>query len=43
MAEMHDTALRRGPVGCHDWAELENTARKKIKSNPELADGVETA
>lgn len=43
MAEMHDAALRRGAAGCHDWAELENTARKMIESSLEIADGVEAA
>ena len=43
MAEMHDPALRRGAVGCHDWAELENTARKMVESSLEIADGVEAA
>lgn len=23
MAEMHGAALRKGALGCHDWAELE--------------------
>ena len=37
-AELHDTALRRGASGCHDWAELEKTARKIIESSLKLAD-----
>ena len=37
---MHDTALRRGTSGCHDWAELEKTARKIVESSLKLADRV---
>lgn len=40
--EMHDAALRRGASGCHDWAELEKTARKMVESSLELADRVES-
>lgn len=43
MAEMHDAELRRGALGCHDWAELGKTDRKMVESSLELADGVETA
>lgn len=42
-AKLHDTALRRGASGCHDWAELEKTARKIVESSLELADRVESA
>lgn len=30
MAEMHDAELRRGALGCHDWAELGKTDRKMV-------------
>lgn len=43
MAEMHDAELRRGALGCHDWAEPGKTDRKMVESSLELADGVETA
>lgn len=43
MTEMRDAELRRGASGCHDWAELGDTARKMVESSLELADGVETA
>lgn len=35
-AELHDTALRRGASSCHDWAELEKTARKIVESSLSL-------
>lgn len=43
IADLHDAELRRGALGCHDWAELEKTDRKMVESSLELADGVETA
>lgn len=43
MAEMRDAELRRGASGCHDWAELGETASKMVESSLKLADGVETA
>lgn len=43
MAELHDTALRRGASDRHDWDELERTARKMVESSLELADRVESA
>lgn len=43
VAEMHEAALRRGTSGCHDWAELERTAKKMVESNLEIADRVESA
>lgn len=43
MTEMRDAELRRCASGCHDWAELGETARKMVESSLELADGVETA
>ena len=43
MAEMHDTALRRGASGRHNWAEPERTARKMVESSLEFANRVESA
>lgn len=43
MTEMHDAVLRKGASGCHDWAELEKTARKIVEFSFELADRVESA
>lgn len=43
MTEMHDATLRKGASGCHDWAELEKTARKTVESSLELAERVESA
>lgn len=42
MAEMHNAELRKGASGCHDWAELEETARKMVESSFELADRVDS-
>ena len=43
MAEMHDSALRKGASGGRDWTELEKTARKIIESSLKLADSVEAS
>lgn len=40
---MHETALRRGASSCHDWAELEKTARKIVESSLKLADRMGSA
>lgn len=42
MAEMHNAELRKGASGCHDWTELEETARKMVESSFELADRVDS-
>lgn len=42
-AELHDVALRRGASDCHDWADLEKTARKMVESSLEFADRMESA
>lgn len=42
MAEMHNAELRKGASGCHDWAELEETARKMVESSFELTDRVDS-
>ena len=41
MTEVHDAALLKVALGCHDWAELEKSARKMVESSLELAVRVE--